>query len=68
MMGVIAVEKPMPSDIAIKIKLLPSDTAASSVDPNFPTIMLSTMPMSVWPNIPRITGYASLRLYENSLV
>ena len=40
--GVIAVEKPIPKDIAIKIKLLPKETAASSADPNCPTIILST--------------------------
>ncbi len=32
--GVIAVLKPIPSDIAINIKLLPRDTAASSAVPN----------------------------------
>ena len=32
--GVIAVAKPIPRDIAIKKKLLPSDTAASSAAPN----------------------------------
>ena len=40
--GVIAVEKPIPIDIAINIKLFPKDTAANSAVPNWPTIMLST--------------------------
>ena len=55
-MGVMAVEKPIPIDIAIKIKLLPSDTAANSVEPNLPTIILSTIPIRVWPNIPNMIG------------
>ena len=32
--GVIAVENPIPKDIAIKTKLLPSETAASSAVPS----------------------------------
>jgi hypothetical protein len=51
-----AVEKPIPNDIPIKIKLLPNETAANSVEPRFPTIKLSTIPIKVWPSIPRITG------------
>jgi hypothetical protein len=51
-----AVENPMPNDMAIKMKLLPKDTAASSVDPNLPTMMLSTIPISVWPSMPKIIG------------
>lgn len=54
--GVIAVEKPIPIDNPIKIKLLPNETAANSVEPRFPTIKLSTIPIKVWPSIPRITG------------
>jgi hypothetical protein len=44
--GVIAVEKPIPKDIAIKTKLF-QETAANSVGPNLPTITLSTMPTMV---------------------
>ena len=66
--GVIAVEKPMPKDMAINIKLLPRDTAANSAVPNCPTMMLSTKETRVWPNIPKITGVASFKLYLNSLV
>jgi len=51
-----AVEKPIPNDIAIKTKLFPKDTAANSVAPRFPTIILSTIPIRVCPNIPKITG------------
>ena len=40
--GVIAVENPIPSDIAKKTKLFPSDIAASSAVPSLPTIALST--------------------------
>jgi hypothetical protein len=40
--GVIAVEKPIPIDIATNIKLLPNETAASSAVPSWPTIILST--------------------------
>ena len=40
--GVIAVEKPIPIDMAINIKLFPKETAASSAVPNCPTIILST--------------------------
>ena len=40
--GVIAVENPIPKDIATNIKLLPKDTAANSAVPNCPTIILST--------------------------
>src|SRR5690606_41272602 len=40
--GVIAVEKPTPTEIAINTKLLANDAAANSVAPIFPTIMLST--------------------------
>lgn len=66
--GVIAVEKPMPSDIAINIKLFPRDTAANSAVPNCPTIILSTSATTVWPNIPKITGAANLVLVLNSVV
>ena len=54
--GVIAAEKPIPIDIAIKIKLLPNETAARLVGSNFPTIILSIIPTKVWPNNPRIIG------------
>ena len=40
--GVMAVEKPIPIDIAINIKLFPNETAANSAVPNWPTIILST--------------------------
>ena len=40
--GVIAVEKPIPIDIAIKTKLFPNEIAASSAVPSCPTITLST--------------------------
>ena len=40
--GVKAVEKPIPKDMAINTKLFPSETAASSVVPNCPTMILST--------------------------
>lgn len=60
--GVIAVEKPIPSDIAINIKLFPNDTAANSAVPNCPTIMLSTKLTNVCPNMPNITGAASFQL------
>src|SRR5699024_2403122 len=66
--GVIAVEKPMPKDIATNIKLLPKDTAANSAEPNCPTIILSTNATKVCPNIPNITGAAKRILYPNSLV
>ena len=58
----------MPIDMATKIKLLPNDTAANSVDPSLPTMILSTIIIRVCPNIPKIIGYASLKLYANSLV
>ena len=45
--GVITVEKPIPIDMAIKIKLFPKETAANSADPNLPTINLSTIPIKV---------------------
>ena len=66
--GVIAVENPIPKDIAKNTKLFPSDIAANSDVPNWPTIALSTNPTNVWPIIPIMTGYASFRLNENSLV
>ena len=40
--GVIAVEKPIPIDIATNIKLFPKETAANSAVPICPTIILST--------------------------
>ncbi len=43
-------------DIAIKIILLPSETAANSVLPILPTIILSTIPIKVCPTIPKIMG------------
>ena len=58
--GVIAVENPIPSDIAKKTKLFPSDIAASSAVPSLPTIALSTNWTSVCPTRPIITGYANL--------
>ena len=66
--GVIAVEKPIPKDMAINIKLLPRETAASSAVPNCPTMILSTKETRVWPSIPKITGVASFKLYLNSFV
>ena len=66
--GVIAVEKPIPIDIAMNIKLLPNDTAANSAVPNWPTIILSTKLTKVCPSIPSITGDASFQLYLNSFV
>ena len=60
--GVIAVEKPIPKDMAINIKLFASDIAASSAVPIWPTIILSTNATMVWPNIPNITGYESFKL------
>jgi hypothetical protein len=51
-----AVENPIPSDMATKIKLFPKETAANSVLPNFPTMTLSTIPIKVCPSIPNITG------------
>jgi hypothetical protein len=36
-----AVENPIPTDMAINIKLLPSEIAASSAVPSCPTITLS---------------------------
>lgn len=66
--GVMAVEKPIPRDIAIKTKLLPKDTAASSAVPSCPTIILSAKATKVWPSRPKITGKDRLRLYLNSLV
>ena len=39
--GVIADAKPTPSDMAIKKKLLPRETAANSAAPSWPTIILS---------------------------
>ena len=66
--GVIAVEKPIPKDIAINIKLFPKETAANSAVPNCPTIILSTKATRVCPSIPKITGVASFKLYLNSFV
>ena len=60
--GVIAVENPIPNDIAKNTKLFPREIAASSDVPNWPTIALSTNPTNVWPIIPIITGYASFKL------
>ena len=60
--GVIAVAKPIPKDIAIKKKLLPSETAANSAAPNWPTIMLSAKETNTCPSIPKITGSASFKL------
>ena len=51
-----SVENPIPIDMPIKIKLFPNDTAANSVEPKFPTIILSTIPIRVCPNIPKMTG------------
>ena len=39
--GVMAVEKPIPKDIAMNTKLLPKETAASSAVPSCPTMILS---------------------------
>lgn len=64
--GVIAVEKPIPKDMAMNIKLFPKDTAASSAVPNCPTMILSTKLTKVCPSIPNITGAASFQLYLNS--
>jgi hypothetical protein len=50
------VEKPIPSDIPINTKLPPRETAANSVEPKLPTIILSTIEIRVCPNIPKITG------------
>ena len=66
--GVMAVEKPIPKDMAINIKLLPRDTAASSAVPNCPTITLSINCTKVCPNMPNMTGADSFQLYLNSLV
>ena len=66
--GVIAVENPIPRDIAIKIKLFPKETAANSAVPIWPTIILSTKLTKVCPNIPNITGAANFQLYLNSEV
>ena len=55
-----AVENPIPNDMAMKTKLFPNETAANSVGPNFPTIILSTIPTTVCPNIPKITIYGPL--------
>ena len=55
-MGVMAVENPIPRDMATKTKLLPNDTAANSAVPNCPTMMLSINCTTVCPNIPTITG------------
>ena len=66
--GVIAVEKPIPSDMAIKTKLFPRETAASSAVPNCPTITLSANATNVCPSIPSITGNDNFRLYRNSFV
>ena len=60
--GVIAAEKPIPIDIAIKIKLFPNETAARFVGSNFPTIILSIIPTRVCPNKPKIIGYESFKL------
>ncbi len=51
-----AVEKPIPKDMAINTKLLAKETAANSAGPNLPTITLSTIPTTVWPNIPKMIG------------
>jgi hypothetical protein len=66
--GVIAVEKPIPKDIATKTKLFPNETDASSVVPNCPTIMLSISWTNVCPNNPNMTGKAKLKFFLNSLV
>ena len=42
--GVIAREKPIPKENAIKTKLFPSDTAARGAAPSLPTIILSAKP------------------------
>jgi len=39
--GVMAVENPIPRDIAMNTKLLPKETAASSAVPSCPTMILS---------------------------
>jgi hypothetical protein len=57
-----AAEKPIPIDIAIKIKLFPSETAARFVGSSFPTIILSIIPTSVWPRSPRIIGNDNFKL------
>ena len=54
--GVNAVENPIPIDIAIRMKLLPKDTAASSLVPSLPTIILSINWTIVCPKSPRVTG------------
>ena len=41
---------------SINTKLPPRETAANSVEPKLPTIMLSTIEIRVCPNIPKITG------------
>ena len=66
--GVIAVENPIPIDMAMNIKLFPKETAANSAVPNCPTIILSMNATKVCPNIPNITGAASFQLYRNSFV
>ncbi len=66
--GVMAVEKPIPNDMATKTKLFPKETAASSAVPNCPTMILSTSCTIVCPIRPTITGDASLILYRNSRV
>ena len=40
----------------MKTKLFPKETAASSVGPSLPTIILSTIPTIVCPSIPNIIG------------
>ena len=53
---VVATEKPIANDIAIKIAVLPKAAAPSSVIPTLPTITLSTNPTRVCPSIPNMTG------------
>ncbi len=66
--GVMAVENPIPRDIAMNTKLFPKETAASSAVPSCPTIILSAKATKVCPSKPRITGKDRLKLYLNSLV
>ena len=60
--GVMAVEKPIPKDMAMNTKLLPKETAANSAVPNCPTIILSANCTKECPSIPRITGKERDRL------
>ena len=39
--GVMAVENPIPKDMAMNTKLFPKETAANSAVPNWPTMILS---------------------------